>query len=55
MEEGLTSDLEHNLEAIIKNVNKNKSLLKNLDKELVNNIDKEDIDDDIEKAADFEI
>ena len=39
----------------MKNVNKNKSLLKTLDEELVNNIDKEDIDDDIEKAAGFEI
>ena len=55
MEEDLTDDLEHNLGAIIKYVNKKEKLLKTLDKELVNNIDKEDINDDIEKATGFEI
>ena len=55
MEEDLTDDLKHNLEAIMKNVNEKEKLVKTLDEELLNVIDKEDIDDDTEKAAEFEI
>ena len=44
VEEDLTDDLKHNLEAIMKNVNDKQKLVKTLDEELVK-------DDDIEKAA----
>ena len=55
MEEHLTDDLKHNLEAFMKNANENEKLVKTLDEELFNIIDKKDINDDIEKAAEFEI
>ena len=55
MEEELTDDLKHSLEAIMSNVNKMEKLVKTLDEELVNIVNEEDIDDDIEKATEFEI
>ena len=55
VEENLTNNLKHNLEAIIKNVNEKEKLVKNLDEGLVNIIDEEDIDGAIEKATEFEI
>ena len=54
MEEDLTDDLKHSLEAIMRNGNKKEKLIKTLDEELVNIINEEDIDDDIEKATEFE-
>ena len=39
----------------MKNVNDKEKLVKTVDEELVNIIDEEDINDDIEKAAQFEI
>ena len=55
MEEDLTDNLKYHLEAIMKNLNEKENLVKTRDEELLNVIDKEDIDDDIEKAAEFEI
>ena len=55
MEEDLTDDLKHGLEATMRNVNEKEKLVKFLDEELVNIINEEAIDDDIEKATEFEI
>ena len=54
-EEDFTDDLKHSLEAIMKNVNEKEKLVKTLDEELVNIINEEDMDDDTEKATEFEI
>ena len=43
MEEDLTDDLKHSLEAIMRNVNEKEKLVKNVDEELVNIIYEEDI------------
>ena len=55
IEEPLSDDLKHNLEAIMRNVNEKEKLVKTLYEELVNIINKEDIDGDTEKAIEFEI
>ena len=47
MEEDLTDDLKHSLEAIMRNINEKEKLVKTLDEELVNIINEEDTDDDI--------
>ena len=55
MEKDLIDYLKHSLEAIMRNANEKERLVKTLDKDFVNIINQEDIDDDIEKAAEFEI
>ena len=47
IEEDLTDDLKHSLEAIMRNINEKEKLVKTLDEELVNIINEEDTDDDI--------